>query len=66
MFYVKQTDIKELVRRVLACQEHERKEEVGIINDEGLRVEPVPDAKVKKIRWTPSGLYNPNAWRNKK
>ena len=65
MFYVKQSDAKEIVEWVLNCQANERKEEVGIINDEGLRVEVVPDAKVKKIKWEPSGLYNPNAWRNK-
>ena len=65
MFYVKQSDAKRIVEWVLACQANERKVEVGIINDEGLRVEPVPEVYVKKIKWEPSGLYNPNEWRNK-
>ena len=66
MFYVKQTEPKELVRHVLACQANERKQEVGIINDEGLRVEPVPEVRLKVIHWEPSGLINPNEWRNKR
>ena len=64
MFYVKQTDAKELVKRVLACQQNEKKRE-ELITAEGLRVEPVPSVDAHKIRWTPSGLINPNAWRDK-
>lgn len=65
MFYVKESDAETIVEWVLACQAHERKVEIGIINDEGLRVEPVPEVKIKKIKWEPSGLKNPNEWRLK-
>ncbi len=66
MFYVKQPDGEEITEWVLACQANERKQEIGIINDEGLRVEPVPEVKVKTFKFEPSGLINPNEWRNKR
>ena len=63
MFKVKQSDAKTLLSWILACQQNDKKEEV-LIEARGLRVEPVPEVEEHKLDWSPSGLNNPNSWRN--
>lgn len=64
MFKVKKASPEELLKWILACQQNEPNEE-GIINDKGLRVDPVPEVEDVELDWEPSGLYEPNKWRKK-
>jgi len=63
LFKVKQSDSKELLKRVLSCQQHDEKT-IELIKTKGLRVEPIPTVE-DEPKWEPSGLYNPNSWRKK-
>ncbi len=72
-FYVRETSPEELMRWVLACQQNERKT-IELITADGLRIDPESLEKIKEMldkqdeeeRWTPSGLKNPNSWRENK
>ena len=64
MFNVKQSNAKELLEWVIACQQHDF---YGgeIINTEGLCVDPVPKIKLRELDWRSSELTDPNSWRDK-
>ena len=65
LFDVKKSSPEEILSWMIACQQNDSYDEDGIISDKGLRLAEVPEVKEYKLKWEPSGLYNPNKWRNK-
>ena len=63
MFKSKKTDTQTLLNWILACQQNEKEYE-ELITAEGLMVDPVASVKDIKLDWVPSGLANPNSYRN--
>ena len=55
----------ELHQRIKNGMQSYSYDEDGIISDKGLRLAEVPKVKERKLKWGPSGLYNPNKWRTK-
>ncbi len=61
----KKTSGKDLFRAVIRCQANDDKE-IVLIDTKGLRVDPVPEVEEHELDWSPSGLSDPNSWRDRR